>query len=141
MTAPGQADEYTPTDDDMTKALRALWRNTSLTGSRDSLARVDARFDSWLAARDRAVREAALEGINKIIDKHPLNGRYGFTRDDVIQQLMMQAGMTGAEAFGSQSRGASRMMMKQETAIYLALFTEAAIRAAANQTGEEHGHQ
>ncbi len=65
--------------------------------------------------------------IDRIVDAHPLNGRYGFDRDAVVQQLIMQARLTEAEAIASTVRGAGRMLVRQETVAVLARLAAAAL--------------
>ena len=67
MTAPGQADEYTLTEREALIAM--LGGGWDYSRVLDIGVLADGILDSeWLAARDRAVREAALEEVALKID-------------------------------------------------------------------------
>lgn len=61
MTAPGQADEHTPTENEVREQY-SVTRSSAFdpVGIATKALKV-AAFDRWFAANNRAVREAALE--------------------------------------------------------------------------------
>jgi len=72
--------------------------------------------------------------INAVIDAHPLNGRYGFDRNDVIHQLHHQAAMLEHLAVKSAQRGSAKVMVDNETARFMAALALAALQGASDSS-------
>lgn len=75
--------------------------------------------------------------IDAVIDSHPLNGRYGFTREDVIRQLQGQAITIETMAVASSQRGARKMMVNQQDASFIASLALAAL-ATPQEATDDH---
>ena len=94
-----------------------------------------AAFASVTLAELQAVRTAlstrpalpTTDEISALIDRHPLNGQYGFTREDCIEQIREQARLARLTAASSKYRGAKTTMLAPETAVIMAEFTLAAL--------------
>ena len=67
------------------------------------------------------------DAINRVIDRDGRNGRYGFTRADVIRQLVVEADLAGMSALASGRRGARSTMIKPEALLHLAALARAAL--------------